>query len=394
MSRSRLTPADLVRVSLLGIGARKLRAALSVLGIAIGIAAIVCVLGISQSSAASLQHQLDQLGTNLLTVQPGQNLTGDQTTLPLPAEQTLTNAPYVQQVSGIAPVDGAVLRNKHIGSIITGGIGIKAVRPNLPAVLRAQVTQGAFLNAATSRYPVTVLGAVAAQRLGITTLRPDTAVWLGGKTFTVVGILAPIALAPDIDRSALIGFAEAEQAFRIDGSAATVYVRTDPRHVAAAADTLAAAASPAHADQVKVSQPSAALSAQLAAKKTFNSLFLGLGAVAVLVGAIGIANVMVISVLERRSEIGLRRALGATRRHIAGQFIGESLALAFLGGLAGCALGTLVTVGYAQYKHWEAVIPATALPLGLVGTLIIGTLAGLYPAARAARLSPTQALAR
>jgi putative ABC transport system permease protein len=394
MRSSRLAAADLVRVSLLGIGARKLRAALSVLGIAIGIAAIVCVLGISQSSAAGLQHELDRLGTNLLTVQPGKSLTGDQSTLPLSAEQTLTNAPYVQQVSGIAPVSGTVLRNKRIGSIITGGIGIKAARPNLPSALHGKVAQGVFLNAATSNYPVTVLGAVAAQRLGITTLRPDTAVRVGGKTFTVVGILAPIELAPDIDRSALIGFAEAERAFRIDGSAATVYLRTDPEHVGEAAKTLAAAANPAHPDLVSVSQPSAALSAQLAAKKTFNSLLLGLGAVAVLVGAIGIANVMVISVLERRSEIGLRRALGATRGHIGGQFVGESLALALLGGLAGCALGTLVTVGYAQYKHWEAVIPATALPLGLAGTLLIGTIAGLYPAARAARLSPTQALAR
>ena len=394
MRSSRLAAADLVRVSLLGIGARKLRAALSVLGIAIGIAAIVCVLGISQSSAAGLQHELDRLGTNLLTVQPGDSLTGDQSTLPLSAEQTLTNAPYVQQVSGIAPVSGTVLRNQRIGSIITGGIGIKAVRPNLPSALHGKVAQGVFLNAATSNYPVTVLGAVAAQRLGITALRPDTAVRVGGKTFTVVGILAPIELAPDIDRSVLIGFAAAERAFRIEGSAATVYLRTDPEHVGEAARTLAAAANPAHPDLVSVSQPSAALSAQLAAKKTFNSLFLGLGAVAVLVGAIGIANVMVISVLERRSEIGLRRALGATRGHIGGQFVGESLALALLGGLTGCALGTLVTVAYAHYKHWEAVIPATALPLGLAGTLLIGTIAGLYPAARAARLSPTQALAR
>lgn len=391
---SRLAAADLVRVSLLGIGARKLRAALSVLGIAIGIAAIVCVLGISQSSAAGLQQELDRLGTNLLTVQPGQNLTGDRSILPLSAEQTLTKAPYVQQVSGIAPVSGTVLRNKHIGSAITGGISIKAARPNLPSVLRGRVAHGAFLNTATSEHPVTVLGAVAAERLGITTLRPDTAVWLGGRTFTVVGILAPIELAPDIDRSALIGFAEAVQAFRVGGAASTIYLRTDPEQVAQAAKTLAAAADPAHPDLVSVSQPSAALTARLAVKKTFNSLFLALGGVAVLVGAIGIANVMVISVLERRSEIGLRRALGAARRHIAVQFIGESLTLALLGGLTGCALGILVTIGYAHYKQWDAVIPITVLPLGLVATLLIGAVAGLYPAARAARLSPTQALAR
>src|SRR3954469_8833048 len=392
MRSSRLTAADLVRVSLLGIGARKLRAALSVLGIAIGIAAIVCVLGISQSSAAGLQHELDRLGTNLLTVQPGQTLTGDQSTLPLSAEQTLTNAPYVQQVSGIAPVSGTVVRNKRIGSMITGGIGIKAARPTLPSVLRGHVAQGAFLNAATGNYPVTVLGAVAAQRLGITTLRPDTAVWLGGKAFTVVGILAPIELAPDIDRSALVGFAEAERAFRIDGSASTVSLRTHPEHVGEAAKTLAAATNPAHPDLVSVSQPSAALSARLAAKRTFNSLFLGLGAVAVLVGAIGIANVMVISVLERRSEIGLRRALGATRGQIRAQFLAEAILLSLAGGAAGVIIGAIATAVYAR-SHGEAiVIPPEAWAGGLAAAVIIGALSGLLPAIRAANVSPTEAL--
>ncbi|HXA61036.1 MAG TPA: ABC transporter permease [Streptosporangiaceae bacterium] len=388
-----MRPADLLRTGVIGIRARRLRAALSVLGIAIGIAAIVCVMGISQSSAADLQHRLDGLGTNLLTVQPGNNLVGASTALPLPAEQMVTRARYVQQVSAVANVTGAVLRNRLINPYLTGGIEIKAARPNLLPVLRGGVAHGGFLNTATSHFPVVVLGAVAAQRLGVGT---GTTLWLGGPSsghwFTVAGVLAPLSLAPDIDRSALIGFDIAQRMFSTDGSATTVYLRADPAHVAEAADTVGTQADPAHPDQVTVSQPSAALSAQLAAKNSFNSLFLGLGGVAVLVGAIGIANVMVISVLERRSEIGLRRALGATRPHIAVQFLTESLVLALLGGLVGSAIGSLVTAGYAAYENWQIVIPAAALGMGIGGTLVIGALAGLYPATRAALLPPTEAL--
>ena len=390
---SRISPADLLRVGLTGLRERKLRAALSAIGIAIGIAAIVAVLGISQSSGAALQHQLDQLGTNLLTVQPGQTFAGQGTTLPLPAEQMIGGISSVQQVSAVAVLPNqTVLRNRLINPVQTGGIQVMAARTGLLPVLRGHVAQGVFLNAATARYPVTVLGAVAAHELGITTLRPGTAVWLGGQAFTVAGVLAPLPLAPDLDRAALIGYPEAQAAFAADGSASTIYIRARPGSVQAAFTVLGATANPAHPDQVQVSQPSAALQAQIAATTAFSSLFLGLGGVALLVGGVGIANVMVISVLERRSEIGLRRSLGAGARHIWAQFLIEALALATLGGLAGSATGAAVTAGYARYQHWQTVIPGTALALGLGASLAIGAIAGLYPAVRAARLAPTQAL--
>ena len=158
------------------------------------------------------------------------------------------------------------------------------------------------------------------------------------------------------------------------------------------ASVLPGTVSPEFPEEVQVSRPSDALEARAAVNDAFTALFVGLGAVALLVGGVGIANVMVISVLERRSEIGLRRALGATRRHIWSQFLTESVVLGALGGLAGVLLGVLVTVGYASTRGWEAAVPPYALVGGFAAAVLIGAVAGLYPALRAARLTPTEAL--
>ncbi len=141
-----------------------------------------------------------------------------------------------------------------------------------------------------------------------------------------------------------------------------------------------------------MSRPSDALAAQQAADETFTGLLLGLGAVALLVGGVGVANTMVISVLERRPEIGLRRSLGATRGQIRVQFLAESLLLSVLGGVTGVLLGLGVTALYASTQGWPTVVPLWAAGGGLLATLLIGAVAGLYPAMRAARLSPTEAL--
>jgi len=396
---SRLLPGDILRAGSMGLRTRRLRAALSALGIAIGIAAIVGVLGISQSSSSDLLAQLDTLGTNLLSVQPGQTLGGGNATLPAEAEALVSRIGPVESVSSVANLSATVLRNDQVDQDDTGGITVKAARPSLLRVLRGRVAQGQFLTAANQRYPVVVLGSVAATRLGIITLRQQTAVYLGGRWFTVVGVLDSMPLAPDIDRSALIGYPEAKTAFppspyisSNDVSPSTVYARTDPDQVQAVHGVLAATADPENPEEVQVSQPSDVLTARAAAKTAFNSLFLGLGAVALLVGGVGIANVMVISVLERRSEIGLRRALGATKAHIRTQFITESLLLAVLGGLGGVAIGAAVTAGYAAGRGWQIVVPASAVAAGVGAALLIGAAAGLYPAARAARMAPTEAL--
>jgi putative ABC transport system permease protein len=317
-----MTAADVVRTGGLGLRMRRARAALSALGIAIGVAAMVAVLGISDSSKADLLAQLDRLGTNLLRISPGQTFLGDRAVLPTSAPPMLRRARGVRAVAAIAGVDGqTVRRSPYVDEAETGGISVAAADPSLPATLGVTLARGRFLDRALARYPAVVLGAAAAETLGI----DDTGsrVWLGGHWFSVVGILAPSALDPDLDSAALIGFPAAHRLFGTEANATSVFVRADPDHVAGVRALLGPTANPEHPEEVQVSRPSDALEAQAAAKTAFTSLFLGLGAVALLVGGVGIANVMVISVLERRGEIGLRRALGATRRHVGLQFLTE-----------------------------------------------------------------------
>jgi len=390
---SRVHAAELFRLGSVGLRTRRLRASLSGLGVAIGIAAMVAVLGVSSSSSANLLAQLDQLGTNLLTVTPGNTFLGESATLPHEAPATIGRLDSVQGVSSTASIANVtVRRTDQVPVSNTNGIILRWTDLSLLATLQGSVYRGQWLNPASERFPAVVLGWVTAQRLGIVDLDQPTQVDVGGRWYTVVGLLRSMPLAPEIDRSALIGLPAAQSDFLVSDSPDTVYVRADPNHVLPTLNVLPAAANPEHPEQVNVSRPSDALAARAAAQGTFTSLFLGLGAVALLVGGVGIANVMVISVLERRSEIGLRRALGATRLLVGVQFLSESLLLSLLGGAGGVALGAAATWVYAQVNALPAVVPAVAVGGGLGAALVVGAIAGLYPANRAARLSPTEAL--
>jgi putative ABC transport system permease protein len=393
LSRERLQLSDLTRLSTVGVRTRRLRAGLSALGIAIGVAAIVAVLGLSASSQAGLLAEINQLGTNLLTVSNGQSLTGGTAELPTSAPGMISRISGVQQVQSTGTVTGAnAYRTPYVPSVDTNGLTVQAASLNLLPVLATTVAEGHYLNAGSAQEPIAVLGAAAAQLLGIDRIYPGERIWVGGQWFYLVGLLKPALLAYAIDTSVLIGYPAAKKYLGFDGHPSTIYLRAQSDRVLAVDNLLAGTAHPENPSEVNVSQPSDALVAQADAKSALNGLFLGLGAVALLVGAIGVANIMIISVLERRSEIGLRRALGATRGHIRTQFLAEAILLGLLGGTLGVALGAAATAIYANTKHWATIIPTEAWAGGIAASLIIGALAGLIPALRAARLSPTQAL--
>lgn len=389
---SRLAASDVLGVAAGGLAGRKLRTALSALGITIGIAAMVGVLGLSESSRADLAQEIEALGTNLLTVEPSDGFGGGDGALPEETVAKISRIGPVELVADVVTLDVAPLRNDLVSSNETNGIDVIAADVDLVDTLKGGVTDGVWLTDATASFSNVVLGAVAAERFGIVAIDEGTQMYLGDEWFTIVGVLGEFPLSPDLDRAVFIGKDAAETIFDVELNPSAIYIRTAPDQIDAVRDVLPSTADPESPDEVSVSRPTDVLEAQQAADTAFTSLFLGLGAVALLVGGIGIANVMVIAVIERRNEIGLRRALGATRAHVRRQFLTESLMLSALGGAAGVGLGVAVTYGYATYEGWIVVIPRIAVIGGFAAAIAIGAIAGLYPAMRAARLAPTEAL--
>ena len=393
IGRAHLPVRELLGVAIQGLRTRKLRAALSALGIAIGIGAMVAVVGVSSSAQANLIAEIDSLGTNLLTVSPGTDFLGNAAVLAPSSVPMIKHMLHVESDAPIYQLSNAnVYRTPFVPAEQTGGIGVDAASANLPKVVGTTLASGHFLGSVSQHYPEVVLGAQAAATLQITQVSGHVMLYIGNQWFVVVGILNPVKLDSSLDSVAFISLPMAEKHFQALPDPSEIYVRSTQNNVTGVANLLPATANPQDPSGVSVTRPSDVLEARAAAKGQFTTLLLGLGAVALLVGAIGIANIMVISVLERRGEIGLRRALGATRGHISIQFLTESALLAAIGGIFGLAFGAGATEIYAAAKHEPFVVPLYALIASPTAGLIIGTLAGLYPAAKAARLSPTEAL--
>ena len=391
-ARSRLRPGDVLRVGASGPRARKMRTALSALGVSIGIAAMVGVLGLSESSKSALLDEISALGTNLLTVEAGAGFGGGDSSLPETSVAQIERIEPVETASAVFGVDENILKNEFVDDGETGGLSVVASDLALLDTLNGEVAEGTWLTEATSRYPAVVLGSVSAERLGISSLDQPTFVSIGGDDVEVIGILEEFPLSADLDRSVIMGLEAAATYYDADASPAVIYTRVDDGAIDETRDLIPATADAESPEEVTVSRPSDALEAEAAADDTLTTLFLGLGAVALLVGGIGIANVMVIAVIERRGEIGLRRALGATRAHIRRQFLTEAVILSALGGAVGVALGIAATYTYSATQGWRVIIPSLAAGGGFVSALVIGAIAGLYPAMRAARLAPTEAL--
>lgn len=391
---SRLRPADTLRVAFSGLFARPLRAILSALGIAVGIAAMVAVVGVSASSQEQVNQQLRELGTDLLTVTAGTSFQGGEAKLPEDTVDMVSRIDGVEAVSAIGVIeDTAVYRNEAIDPGQTNALAVHAADTGLLDAVSGTVASGRWLDDALAEYPTVVLGSAAAELLGISQTDGSVDVWLGDQWFSVVGILDPVPLAPELDMSAMVGWPAAMELLGFDGSPTTVYERSSDQAVEEVRGLLPPTVNPSNPEEVAVSRPSDALAAQVAVDETLTTLLLALGGVALLVGGIGVANTMVIAVIERRTEVGLRRALGATKPHIRRQFLGESVLLSGIGGIAGAALGGVVTAVFAASRDWAFALPIWVLAGAAAATVIVGALAGVYPAARAARMPPTAALA-
>lgn len=390
--KSRLRPGDVIGLGFRGLAARPTRAVLTAVGIAIGIAAIVAVIGISASGRADLIATLDRLGTNLLRVSPGSGVFGTGGEVPEEAALMAARIGPVESISQTTRVDASVRRNDLISELETGGLAVLASETNLLEQLSVDVVRGRFLDDATSQVPTVVLGAVAAERLGIDDLQPRPRVFVDGHWFTVIGILEETELHPDLGRAVLIGYPVANTLFETTASPTALYVRASPNFLNDVAEVIPATVNPQQPDAVEVTRPSDALLARQAADEALTQLLIGLGAVALLVAGVAIANVMVMSVLERRTEIGVRRALGATKRHIRLQFLFESILLAGIGGILGIALGAGITIAFAANRDLTITVPPEGVALSIGAALAIGALAGLYPAWRAARIPPAEAV--
>ena len=392
MNKNKLRTRDLFFVAVYGVKARKGRAALTSIGIGIGIAAIVAVSGIAASGSADLLSTLESLGTNLVKASPQAGFFGTQEELPEGVIGMVERIGPVEEVTSTTQTDLLVRRSNFISEFEGGGISTIVTSSELLNVIGGKLSEGRFITDGLSDLPVTVLGSVTAKRLGITNLSKPTKILIDDEWFGVIGIVEELKIHPDLDRSVFIGYGAAKKLFDINEEPTTIYLRANPTFIEDVVEVIAPSMNPENPDQVEVSKTTKTLETQQAVEASFTNLLLGLGSVALLVGGVAIANVMVMSVLERRMEIGVRRSIGATRREIRYQFLLESIVLSGIGGLVGVMLGSLITLAYTNYTNIVFSIPVWQILGAVVLALLIGAISGVYPAIKASKIQPAEAV--
>lgn len=396
--KTRLKVADLLIESSSGVLARPGRAVLTVLGTVLGIGALVATLGLSKTAGNQIVGRFDALAATEVVATPRAIGKLTVNAIPWNAQQQLERLNGVVAAGTLSDiaVSGTLIRSVPVNDPLGQTqfqMPIKAVSPGLFRAVHAELASGRFFDAghADRGERVVVIGQAAASRLNLARVDQLPAIYIGEKLYTVIGIINSVARQPELISSVIIPEGTARTEFRLGGPA-LVEVETRVGATALIASQVPLALSPNDPLRVKVAAPPEPKLVKDGVQNDLNSLFIILGAVSLLVGAIGIANVTLVSVLERTGEIGLRRALGAGRRHIAAQFLAESTAMGLIGGVLGASTGLLVVVAIAFTRRWTAVIdPAIALAAPLLGAAV-GLIAGAYPSLRAARLEPVDAL--
>jgi len=391
--RSRFRVRDVLRTAWIGVASRPHRTALASLGVALGIASLTALTGVAASNQAQLLANLDRMGANLAIVTPAIGPDDNLVPLPAAAPEMVERVDSVADVGVFetAPENISVYRSDVVPATESNGLKVAVARPDVLRAIEAEVAEGRWFDDASRSLPVTVLGRTAADRLGIT--HPGDRVWIGGQWYGVLGILESAGLATEIDTAAILGDRWVRDTYEgaTIGEISEMYVRAEPGQITRVKNVLASAASPG-SPFVSVNTLTGLTDARATADDSLSTLGMALAGIALLVGAIGIANTMVVAVLERRGEIGLRRSLGARPSQIAIQFLTEAAALALIGGIAGLAFGTGAATLFALTRGQPVVIPIETVVASPLVAVLVGAAAGLYPALRAARLSPTLAL--
>lgn len=400
--RRRFTTRDLLDEALAGVTARPARLALLTLGTVLGIGAVVTTLGIGQTAAGQIAQRFDAVAATHVVVESGEGRRGDESVrfgqLPWDAAERVERLNGVVAAGTYARVDvgDATVRGIPVndpGGTVAHSVPVIGASPHLFEAVYGDLRTGRGFDSGHDDRgdPVVVLGRYAAERLGVNRVDSQPSIFIGERAFTVIGILERVSYRTDLLDAAVIPIGTARAVYGLPGPD-SVEVRTEVGATQLIAGQVPIAIDPNNPDRLRVTAPPPPGQLRRDVAADVNALFLVLGGIALLIGGLGIANVTLLSVLERIPEIGLRRALGATRVHIAGQFLVESVFVGFLGGLIGTSLGVIVTVVVSAVRDWTPILDLQlAVGAPLAGALI-GLLAGGYPAWRAATIEPITAL--